>query len=224
MKLPIYNIEGQETKKIDLLDEVFGLEWNADLVHQVVTAILGNQRENISHTKSKGEVAGGGKKPWRQKGTGRARHGSIRSPLWRGGGVTFGPRNDRNFNRKINKKMKAKSLAVVLSQKIRDGELILLDEVKTEEPKTTFAKKIINSIAKITGFEQIATKRKNTAVIGLSEIDINLAKSFRNLNNLFVEEVRNFNPALLLQYKYIVILDAENSIKILEERLKTDNK
>ncbi len=224
MKLPVYNTEGKEVKKIDLSDEVFGLDWNADLVHQVVTALLGNARDNIGHTKNRGEVSGGGKKPWRQKGTGRARHGSIRSPLWRGGGVTFGPRNDRNYNRKINKKMRAKSLAIVLSQKIKDGELILLDKIAFDEPKTTAAKNIIDSLGTISGYEKIATKRTNTAVIGLPEMDLNLFKSFSNLSNMHTEEVRNFNPALLLNYKYVVIFDAENSINALEERLNKDNK
>jgi large subunit ribosomal protein L4 len=224
MKLPIYNGEGIEVKKIDLSDEVFGLEWNADLVHQVVTSLLGNARENIAHTKNRGEVSGGGIKPWRQKGTGRARHGSIRSPLWVGGGITFGPRNDRNFKTKVNKKMKSKSLAIVLSQKIRDNELILVDKLNFEEPKTVSAKKILIALDKTAGFEKLSTKRKNAALIGLNDKDFNLIKSFKNFNNLEIDEVRNFNPATLLNYKYVLILDAENSIKTLEQRLNKDNK
>ena len=224
MKLPVYNSEGKEVKKVELSDDIFGLDWNADLVHQVVTAILGNARENIAHTKDRGDVSGGGIKPWRQKGTGRARHGSIRSPLWRGGGITFGPRNDKNFNRKINKKMRAKALATVLSQKIRDNELLLVDSVKFEKPKTVEAKSIIEGLSKNEGFEQLLTKQKNTAVIGLSELDTNVVKSFSNLSNMKVEEARNFNPAVLLNYKYVVIFDAEKSLKILSDRLSKTNK
>lgn len=224
MKLPIYNGEGIEVKKIDLSDEVFGLDWNADLVHQVVTSLLGNARDNIGHTKNRGEVSGGGIKPWRQKGTGRARHGSIRSPLWIGGGVTFGPRNDRNYKTKVNKKMRSKSLAIVLSQKIRDNELILVDKINFDEPKTVVAKQILSSLDKVAGFDKLSTKRKNTAVIGLNDKDFNLIKSFNNFNNMHIEEVRNFNPVILLNYKYVLVFDAENSIKTLEQRLNKDNK
>ncbi len=224
MKLPIYNGEGIEVKKIDLSDDIFGLAWNGDLVHQVVTSLLGNARDNIGHAKNRGEVSGGGIKPWRQKGTGRARHGSIRSPLWIGGGVTFGPRNDRNYKTKVNKKMRSKSLAIVLSQKIRDNELILVDKINFDEPKTVVAKQILSSLDKVAGFDKLSTKRKNTAVIGLNDKDFNLIKSFNNFNNMHIEEVRNFNPVILLNYKYVLVFDAENSIKTLEQRLNKDNK
>ncbi len=224
MKLPVYNTEGKEVNKVELPDDIFGLSWNGDLVHQVVVSLLGNARDNIGHTKNRGEVSGGGKKPWQQKGTGRARHGSIRSPLWRGGGITFGPRNERNYNTKINKKMKAKALATVLSQKVRDNELILVDSVKFDSPKTTAAKTIIESLSKNKGYEQLSTKEKNTAVIGLSEKAENTMKSFSNFSNMVVEEVRNFNPAVLLNYKYVVVFDAEKSLEILSERLSKNNK
>src|SRR5262245_26808838 len=130
METKVYNQQGKETGKLKLPEAVFGLPWNGDLVHQVVVSMQANQREGNAHTKGRGEVRGGGKKPWRQKGTGRARHGSIRSPLWRGGGTTHGPSNERNYEKKINKKMKTKALYTVLSQKNRDGEVVLLDQVK----------------------------------------------------------------------------------------------
>ena len=100
METQIYNQKGEVVKKLKLSEEVFALPWNADLVHQVVVSMTSNQRDNIAHTKNRGDVRGGGKKPWRQKGTGRARHGSNRSPIWRGGGVTFGPTNEKNWSKK----------------------------------------------------------------------------------------------------------------------------
>jgi large subunit ribosomal protein L4 len=127
MKATIFDKKGKEVEKIDLPKDIFEVAWNADLVHQTVTSMLSSARSNTAHTKDRSEVSGGGKKPWKQKGTGRARHGSTRSPIWRSGGATFGPRNERNYDRKVNKKAKAKALATVLSQKLRDNELIFVD-------------------------------------------------------------------------------------------------
>lgn len=224
MKLPVYSTEGKELKQIDLPENIFDLPWNADLVHQVVTAMNANARINVAHAKDRSDVSGGGKKPWRQKGTGRARHGSTRSPIWRGGGVTFGPRNERNFSKKLTKKMKAKALAVALSQKLRDNEIILLDDIKMAEPKTVEAKKIIEALAKNSGLETLKTKRTNAALIGLSERDDNVEKSFRNFKNLDIEEVRNFNPAIILNYKYLIIENAEEGLKVLSDRLNSIKK
>ncbi len=106
MKADIYNQQNQKIGEADLLNKIFNIKWNPDLVHQVLTVQLANRRQVLAHTKGRGEVRGGGRKPWRQKGTGRARHGSIRSPIWKGGGITFGPTKERVFARKINKKMK----------------------------------------------------------------------------------------------------------------------
>ncbi len=224
MKLPVYNIEGKEVKKIELADEIFGLKWNADLVHQAVTSMLSNSRTNTAHTKDRGEVRGGGKKPWQQKGTGQARHGSSRSPIWVGGGITFGPKNLKNYDRKINKKMKAKALSVVLSQKIRDNEVILVDSINFDKPKTADAKKILSALAKNDEFKTLVTKRKNSAVIGLSGRNKNTEKSFNNFGNMTVEEVRNINPVLLLNYKYLVIEGAEKAVADLASRLTVANK
>jgi large subunit ribosomal protein L4 len=116
--------------------EIFDVEINPDLIHQVVVAQTANRRRVIAHTKGRGEVRGGGKKPWRQKGTGRARHGSIRSPLWKGGGVTFGPTKERTFKKEINKKMKRKALFMVLTAKAKNNLLLVLDKIILEQPKT----------------------------------------------------------------------------------------
>jgi large subunit ribosomal protein L4 len=224
MNLPVYNKEGKEVKQLELSDEIFGLKWNGDLVHQVVVSMLSNARDNNAHTKNRGEVAGGGKKPWRQKGTGRARHGSSRSPIWVGGGVTFGPRNDRNYKKKINKKVRAKALATVLSQKVRENELILVDEVSFDAPKTKNARLIIEALAKNENYAKLTNKNGNTALIGLGSRDENAEKSFANFKTMFVDEVRNLNPVDVLNYKYLVILNAEEGIKALSDRLDKTNK
>lgn len=136
MKLSVYDKAEKEVGTIEASDKIFARPWNPDLVHQAVTAIAANRRTPIAHTKQRDEVSGGGRKPWRQKGTGRARHGSTRSPLWKGGGATFGPRNDRDFSQKINKKMARAALHVALSKKLADGELRVIDTLDIKEPKT----------------------------------------------------------------------------------------
>src|SRR3990167_786074 len=117
LQAPIYNEKGKNEGDIDLPERVFGLPWKENLVHQVVTDMRANAREGNAHTKTRGDVRGGGKKPWRQKGTGQARHGSTRSPIWIGGGVAHGPRNEKDYSRKINKETKKKALYTILSKK-----------------------------------------------------------------------------------------------------------
>ncbi len=136
MKAPVYNLKGEIVREATLPDVIFAEKWNEPLVHQALLAQTGNRREPLAHAKNRSEVRGGGKKPWKQKGTGRARHGSIRSPLWKGGGVTHGPRNDKNYSKKLNKKMKRKAIYSVLAKKFRDHELLLIDSLDISEPKT----------------------------------------------------------------------------------------
>jgi large subunit ribosomal protein L4 len=155
----VYSVDGKEVKSISLPDNIFDLKWNADLVHQVATSILSNKRAATAHTKNRGEVSGGGKKPWKQKGTGRARHGSTRSPIWVGGGVAHGPRNEKDYSKKINYKMKAKALYVVLSEKLRKGEILFLDDMKTT--KTKDASKVFQNLSKLEGFERLKSTKKN---------------------------------------------------------------
>ncbi len=121
---------------VEVSDAIFGRAWNPDLIHQIVVAMAANRRQPLAHTKQRDEVSGGGKKPWRQKGTGRARHGSTRSPLWKGGGATFGPRNERDYTQKINKKMVKAGVYVALSKKIADGEFKVIDTLAIKEPRT----------------------------------------------------------------------------------------
>jgi large subunit ribosomal protein L4 len=224
MESTIYNQDGKKTGMIKLPETVFALSWNADLVHQVVTSMLGNKRTPVAHVKERDEVSGTGKKPWRQKGTGRARHGSRRSPIWRTGGVAHGPRNDKDYSRKINKKMRAKALYVVLSQKLKDGELIFVDDLKFDVPKTTGAKKVMESFSKIDSFKEIGTKKKNTMLLATDGKDTNIEKSFGNIGNVAVGEARNLNPVDILKYKFLLIENPEKTIKFLESRLDTKMK
>ena len=127
MQANIYNQKGKDAGSIALPERVFAAKWRADLVHQVVEGMRSNKRAGTADTKGRGEVRGGGRKPWKQKGTGRARHGSSRSPIWVGGGVTHGPLAEKNYKRKISKKMRAQALFSVLSKKMKDGEIIFVD-------------------------------------------------------------------------------------------------
>jgi large subunit ribosomal protein L4 len=205
MESVVYNIEGKKTGAVTLPDNIFGVRWNADLVKQVADSLLSSIRKPVAHTKDRGEVRGGGKKPWQQKGTGRARHGSIRSPIWVGGGVTGGPRNEKNFERKVSKKMRIKALHTILSQKLREGEVLFVDSIKLSEPKTKKAVATLNSLSTVKGFENLFSKKTNATVIALSGKNKETERAFDNLGNVEVIEARNLNPLLLLQYKYLVI-------------------
>ena len=162
MDSPIYSIEGKKIETITLPDNIFGVRWNADLVKQVADSLLSTKRKNVAHTKDRSEVRGGGRKPWKQKGTGRARHGSTRSPIWVGGGVTGGPRNEKNFERKVSKKMKAKALYTILSRKLLDGEVLFVDSIKLPELKTRVAVKALPFLSSIKGFESIFSNKNNS--------------------------------------------------------------
>jgi len=209
MKVKVYNQDGKPEGTIDLSESIFNRPWNADLVHQVVTGMQANARSGRAHTKDRGEVRGGGKKPWRQKGTGRARHGSIRSPLWRGGGVTHGPRPERLYAQKINKKMKRQALGVVLSAKLRGGDILFLKNLKLPAPKTREAVAVLKKLGCGPGRRTIiAIPNKNDSV----------RRSFRNLPAVAVEEVRNLNPLELLRYRYLVLVDPIRSLELLYGR------
>lgn len=219
MNAKVYSREGKETGSVTLPEAVFGVAWNPDLVHEVVVGMQANARNSTAHTKDRSEVRGGGRKPWRQKGTGRARHGSRRSPIWTGGGVTFGPRSEKDYSVKINKKARTKALASVLSKKFADQEVLFVDSLTMEEPKTKEAKAIVAALAKGAGQETLATKRKNAAIVVLADRSLATEKSFRNFGNIEVVQAKDINPVELLTYKYVVVADASSSIEILEKRL-----
>jgi len=215
----VYNHSGKEVGEVKLPSNVFGLSWNADLVHQVITSMMSDARVTYAHTKDRGEVRGGGRKPWRQKGTGRARHGSTRSPIWVGGGVAHGPNNLKNYGRKVNKKMKAKALYTILSRKLKDGEILFVDKFEISKPKTVEALGILKSLSKVKSASDIFTKKKNSAIIAISGKKLAFEKSFSNISNVVVDEVRNINPIELLNMKYLVIENPTDSIKFIEAKM-----
>ncbi|HAQ02619.1 50S ribosomal protein L4 [Candidatus Nomurabacteria bacterium RIFOXYC2_FULL_36_8] len=215
METQIYNQKGKSVGKFELPESIFGVPWNGDLVHQVVTAMQANARTPVAHTKTRGEVRGGGKKPWKQKGTGRARHGSTRSPIWKGGGVTHGPRNDKVYDQKINKKMKAKALYTVLSEKLRKGQLIFVEELNLKAIKTKDAVAVMKDLSGIKGFERmVGGKKPNTYISVPAKGDV-LKKSFANIPTVEIDEVRNMNPVDLLAYRYIIISQPTESVAFL---------
>lgn len=220
MNAKVFGKDGKATGEVTLPESVFGVKWNSDLVHEVVVGMQANARENNAHTKDRSEVRGGGKKPWRQKGTGRARHGSRRSPIWTGGGVAFGPRNERDYSVKINKKVRAKALATVLSKKLADDEVVFVDSLSMDAPKTKDAKAVVAALAKGVGYETLATKRKNAAIVVLADRNLATEKSFRNFGNYEVVMAKDINPVDLLTYKYVVVADAASSVEILQKRVE----
>lgn len=220
METKVYTKEGKESGKVKLPESIFGLPWNGDLVHQVITSIRSAQRVPVAHAKDRSEVRGGGAKPWRQKGTGRARHGSSRSPIWKGGGVTHGPRNEKNYDRKVNKKMKTKALFTLLSKKMKDGEVVFVDSLTLDEAKTAKAKSVFDSLAKVKGYEALGDRRKNRALIGSAEKNEVAMRAFQNFSNVKFDELRNLNPVDVANYKFIVIENPAESLKVLEARAK----
>lgn len=219
MKADIYTKEGKKSGDISLPESIFGLPWNVDLVSQVVRSYELNARQGSAHAKDRSEVRGGGKKPWRQKGTGRARHGSTRSPIWIGGGVTFGPRNDKDYSKKVNRKMKMKALFVALSRKLEDGEMIFVDDLGFSSPKTKEAKGIMEALSANKGFETLSNKRKNALLIALPSNDINVLKSFRNMGNVGIKEARNLTVKDVLSKKFLLIIDPATTVKMFEEKM-----
>jgi large subunit ribosomal protein L4 len=198
MKVKVYNQNKEEKGEIELPKEIFEKEINSDLIHQVVLAQQGNRRQGTAQAKMRGEVRGGGRKPWRQKGTGRARHGSTRSPLWRGGGVTFGPRADRSYKKKVPKKMSRKALFMVLSAKAKENLILVLDKLEFKKPKTKDMAEILNKLF----------LKQGSGLIVLSKMNKNLILSIRNIAKTDSIQAKDLNALDLLSYKYLVISEA----------------
>jgi large subunit ribosomal protein L4 len=219
METTIFNQAGKSAGVVTLPEHVFGVAWNPDLVHEVVVAMQGNARTGTAKVKDRSEVSGGGKKPWRQKGTGRARHGSRRSPIWVGGGVSHGPTNEKDYSRKLNKKVRKKALAVTLSRKHADGEIVFVEALAFNEPKTAEAKNMLKAVASGAEKGDLATKRKNAALVLLTERNDAVEKSFNNFGNIEVKSVKDVNPVDLLTYKYVVVVDPTKAVELLAARV-----
>lgn len=194
METQVYNQAGEVTGKVTLPEAVFGAKLSKDLVFQVTVAQKANLRQPIAHTKNRGEVRGGGKKPWAQKGTGRARHGSIRSPLWKGGGVAFGPRNDRVYKQKVNKKMAKLALFQLLSEKAKQNLLLVIDSFPMEKPKTKLFKSYI---------EKLPSKNERTLLI-LPTAQKSLVLAAKNIPWMRTTTVQTLNASDILFSKFIV--------------------
>jgi large subunit ribosomal protein L4 len=219
MEALIYSTKGKEAGKVTLNEKVWGLTWNADLVHEVTQSMRANARTGTAHAKDRSAVSGGGKKPWRQKGTGRARHGSSRSPIWRHGGVTHGPLADKIYGKKINKKVRIKALYTILSEKLRKHEIMFVEDITMNEPKTREAKTILTALAGVKGFEKLITKKKNAAYIAQAEKKDAVAKSFANFGSVAFDDIKNMNPLDLLNNKFVVIVGPDLSVPFIEGKL-----
>ena len=213
----IWSAQGKKSGTLQLPENVFGVKWNDSLMHQVVTSMQDNARTPVAHTKGRGEVRGGGRKPWKQKGTGRARHGSSRSPIWRGGGVTHGPTNQKNFSRVIPQKMRARALFMALSKKLKDGEIVFVGSFEIEKPSTATAKKALVALSK-SGFTKLTASKNNVALIAFSDAKEASTKSFRNIGNVRYTAVRDLNPVAVLRHSYLILENPEAAIAILAHR------
>ena len=206
MEYPLYNRSAEKVGTASLPDSVFNVPSNNDLLHQVVSAQIANKRQVLAHAKSRGEVRGGGRKPWRQKGTGRARHGLIRSPIWRGGGVTFGPTKEVNFKKKVGKKMMRKALVVSLSEKARSGNIVIVSDIEMSTSKTKEAAGILGSF-------QNKLDRTGSILVVTPLLNKDLCRATNNIQKVKVAEARNLNPLEVLSYKNLIIL--KDAIEVL---------
>ncbi len=213
----IYNQKGEKKDKMDLPEFLFDVGLNIELIQQARVTQMANQRQVLAHTKTRSEVRGGGRKPWRQKGTGNARAGSIRSPIWAGGGITFGPNKERNFAKKINKKMKRKAIFMALTDKFKNNSLLVVDKLEMTEFSTKGFINILVSLEK-----QLTESKQDSGEIGKrsllmvnEEINDKLKYSANNLTGIKILNVGNINILDLLKYKDLVM--SVGAIKKLKE-------
>ena len=208
MKVQAYNQEGLKTEDVALPSAIFDIPWNADLVHQVIVSQQSNRRIVTANTKGRGEVRGGGKKPWAQKHTGHARHGSIRSPLWKGGGVTGGPTKERVFTKKINKKMRIHALFAVLSAKVRENTLVVLDTLEAAGRKTKNLKGVLSKLPSDT---------RPTLLI-LPSMERNLLSAAKNIPFVRTIQAKDLNALDVATFQYAVL--PVKSLEIIEKTFK----
>ena len=202
-KVDVLSTEGKKVKELELNENVFGIEPNENIVHSAIVNYLANQRQGTQNTKTRAEVSGGGRKPWRQKGTGRARQGSIRAPQWIKGGIALGPR-PRSYSYKLNKKEKRLAIKSILSSKVAEKELVVLDKLELKEIKTANMVKILNNV-----------KAEGKTLILLPANNENVLKSSRNIEGVKTLTVDTINAYDLVKYNNLVV--TEDTVKKLEE-------
>ena len=210
MKADLYNTTGAVVGTIDASDGIFNVEWNGDLMRQVLNTYDANERRPLAHAKGRGEVSGGGKKPWKQKGTGRARVGSTRSPIWRKGGVTHGPIKDKNYHKALPKKMARKATIMALSQKLRDSELKFVDTMKYVEAKTKITATLLKPFADL--------KKKNQILLIVPERQEALHRSLNNLKSADWVLASDLNAKKLIGHRNIIIL--QEALTLIEKQYK----
>ncbi len=209
-KIKVYNLKGGKVKEIELVPEIFEVEFRPDLINEVILSLRANRRYSYAHTKTRAEVKGGGKKPWSQKGTGRARHGSIRSPLWVGGGVTFGPRKEKDYTKKINTKTKRLALFSALSKKLKDNEIKIIDKFDLKEIKTKKAFEILKSL-----YKKDKKDKKLDLLVVLPKKNEIVRKSLQNLIKTKIILADSLNVEDLMIYRNILI--EEPSIEVIKK-------
>ncbi len=210
-KISVYDQQGKVLKEKNLSPKVFAIEAKEALIHQAMVAQMGNERQVLAHTKDRSEVRGGGKKPWRQKGTGRARAGSSRSPIWIGGGVTFGPTKDRNFKKDINKKMKRKAMLMIFSDKVQEKAMLVVDSLGISEFKTKEFDKILKNLEK-----NIKDFKKRSMLIVDDSKNQKLKHSARNLEGIKIINLENINILDLLKFRFLLL--TESAVDSLEKK------
>lgn len=200
LKIKVYNQSAAEVKDLELPAKIWGVKPSTELLHQAVIAQQANARQVLAHTKIRSEVSGGGKKPWKQKGTGRARSGSSRSPIWIGGGITFGPRKDRNFKQKVNQKMKQKAMFMALSDKVATDSLLVVDKLEFTAYKTKPFAAMLSALEK----KVLKNDRRDILVINNPKDDKALF-SGRNLKGVKIINLENINLLDILNYKNMLL-------------------
>ncbi len=204
-KVSLYNQAGEVVGETLLPKDIFDVKMNRDLVHQVVVAQSANRRRVLADTKGRGEISGGGRKPWRQKGTGRARHGSTRSPIWRHGGITFGPKAETIFKKEIPSKVKRQALFMALSDKVKNNFLIVLEDLKLEKPKTKLMAEVLGKLP----------SGKENLLVALPSVDKNLISATRNIAGAATIQAKDLNCLDVLSSKYLIM--PKESIKVIKE-------